>query len=193
MTLKWGREPTPSQADLPRKPRGSERPGHAHEQLILTVTLIFIAAAGILGFASWSANSAELSSTDAQALQNAGVLIFGTAGLMIVSLGLWLFLDLRTPILLVAGPSLVAMIVLGFSAPVFWLVAPTAAVAFWAGLSALDRHPVDRWTAVVLSVLLAFALGSTGMLLFVPVALFAALVPMLDFGEPVGDDDQLAD
>jgi hypothetical protein len=193
LALNWGKEPKPSKADLPRRPRGSERPGHAHEQLILTVTLIFIAAAGVLGFASWSANSAEVSSTDAQALQNAGILIFATAGLMIVSLGLWLFLDLRTPILLVAGASLVAMVVLGFSAPIFWLIAPTAAVAFWAGLSALDRHPVDRWTAVVLAGILALVLGSTGMLLFLPVALFAALVPMLEFGEPEGDDGQPAD
>ena len=178
MALKWGRDTEPSDPDLPRKPRGSERPGHTHEQLILTVTLIFIAAAGVLGFATWNVNSADVSSTDAQALHNAGVLIFGTAGLMIVSLGLWLFLDLRTPILLVAGASLVAMILLGFAAPVFWLVAPTAAVAFWAG-----------WTAVVIAVLLALALGSTGLLLFVPVALFAALVPMLQFGEPEASDE----
>lgn len=189
MALKWGRDTEPSKADSPRKPRGSERPGHAHEQLILTVTLIFIAAAGVLGFATWNVNSADVSSTDAQALHDAGVLIFGTAGLMIASLGLWLFLDLRTPILLVAGASLVAMIFLGFAAPVFWLVAPTAAVAFWAGLSALDRHPIDRWTAVAIAVLLALALGSTGLLLFVPVALFAALVPMLEFGEPEASDE----
>jgi hypothetical protein len=182
--LNWGKDARPSKADLPRKPRGSERPGHAHEQLVLTVTLIFIAAAGVLGFASWSVNDADISSADIQALKDAGVLIFGTAGAMLVSLGLWLFLDLRTPMLLISGGATVAMLVLGFSAPVFWLVAPTAMVAFWAGLSALDRHPVDRWTAVALAVVLALVLGSTGLLLFAPVALFVALVPMLEFGDP---------
>jgi hypothetical protein len=184
LALNWGKESKPSQADRPRKPRGSERPGHAHEQLVLTITLIFIAALAVLGFASWNVDTAEVSASDARALHDAGALLFGTVGLMIVSVGLWLFLDLRTRILLVGGASSVAMIVLGFSAPIFWLVTPTAVAAFWAGLSAVDKHPVDRWTAVVVAALLGVALGSTGLLLLAPVALFVAFVPMLEFGEP---------
>lgn len=191
MALNWGKEPKPSQADLPRKLRGSERPGHAHEGLIVTATLALVAALGVLGFASWNIDVTDVGATDAQALGNAGTVLFATAGATLVALGLWLFLDLRTPLLLVGGGSTVAMVLGGFVSPIFWLVAPAAFAGFWGGLSALEKHPRDRWLAVALAALLGLALGRVGLLVLAPVALAAALVPELEFGErkePSGDD-----
>jgi hypothetical protein len=111
------------------------------------------------------------------------MVLFALDAAMVVSIGLWLFLDLRTPILLVSGASSVAMIVVGLASPVFLLLLPTALCGVWAGLSGLHLHRRDRWAAVVIAVVLALALGTIGMLLFAPVALAAALVPELDFGD----------
>lgn len=183
MGIEWGRGTAPGEADKPRKPRGSERPGHAHEGLAMTGMFIFMVAAVILGVAAWSYQPGDVAAADAADLTAAGVLLFGAAALMLVSLGLWLLLDLRTPILLVGGASTMTMVLAGFASPVFWLLAPTAFAAVWAGLSALGRHPVDRWTVVAVALLLGVALGSIGLVLLAPVALAAALVPLLQFGE----------
>jgi hypothetical protein len=192
VTLKWGKDAQRSKADLPRKPRGGERPGHAHEQVLLTGVVILIGAFGVLGFASWNVDAADVTVGDASALGKAGLLIFGTAALLVVSLGLWLFLDIRTPLLLIGGATSVVMVVVGLQAPVFWLLAPFAFCGFWAGLSALEKHPRDRWTAVVVAMVLSIGLGRIGALVFAPVALAATFVPMLEFGdsdESETDDD----
>ncbi len=180
MTLKWGREEKPSQADGPRKLRGSERPGHSHENVVITAVLIFVAAVAVLAVGTWGARPAGGSTAD---LSAAGTLLFATAVAMLLSMGLWLFLDLRTPILIVAGASSVGMLVLGLASPVFIVLLPTALAGVWAGLSALGRHPRDRWTAVVIAVVLSLILGRVGTLLFAPVAIAAALIPMLEFGD----------
>ena len=185
MAINWGRGEKPSKADVPRKPRGSERAGHAHENAVITVLLIFIAVTSVIGFA---ALDAKTTGTAAASLSAAGTAMFATAVAMLVSVGLWLFLDLRTPLLLVAGGSAIMYLVLALASPVFLILVPMALFGFWTALSAIDRHPIDRWTAVVLAVLLSLALGRIGLLLFVPVALGAAFVPMFDFGaEPTPD------
>ena len=188
MTLKWGRgEEKPSPADRPRKPRGSERPGHARENLVITAILIFVAAMAVLAVGTWGTTPPADSTVD---LKAAGTLLFGTAVAMLVSMGLWLFLDLRTPILIVAGASSIGMLVLGLASPVFLVLLPTALAGVWAGLSALGRHPRDRWTAVAIAVVLSLLLGKVGTLLFAPVAIAAALIPMLDLGEGDGVENE---
>lgn len=182
MAMKWGREAgaESADADRPRKPRGSQRPGHSRENLVMTALLLFVAATGALGFATWSV---KVPGADPGSIAAAGNLMFIVAAGMLVSVGLWLFLDLRTPLLIVSGGSSVLMIVAGLVSPIFLVILPTALIGFWAGMSALGSHPRDRWATVIAAAVLSVTLGRYGILLFAPVALAAALVPMLDFGD----------
>ena len=181
--MKWGRDAgskVESPDDALRKPRGSQRPGHSRENLVMTALLLFVAATGALGFATWSV---KVPGADPGSIAAAGNLMFIVAAGMLVSVGLWLFLDLRTPLLIVSGGSSIFMIVAGIASPIFLVILPTALVGFWAGMSKLGLHSRDRWATVIVAVVLSILLGRYGILLFAPVALAAALVPMLQFGE----------
>jgi len=177
--MKWGQDAKPSKADQPRKLRGGERPGHSHEQLVITVLLIYMALLGVVGFGAWVYKTHVAADSN---LGTAGELFFIMAGLSLVATGLWLFFDLRTPILLVNGASAVAMLVLALDAPVFVAMLVTSLFGVYAGLDRLDLHPKDRWTCVVLALVIGLALGQLGLALFIPVAIAAGIVPEFDFG-----------
>src|SRR5512142_721204 len=100
MTLKWGKDAQPSKADQPRKPRGSERPGHSHEQVVITALLVYLALLCVIGFGAWVYRAPVGSEAN---LNTAGTLFFAIAAISLIATALWLLLDLRTPILLVNG------------------------------------------------------------------------------------------
>ncbi len=184
MTIKWGKDAQPSKADQPRKPRGSERPGHSHEQVVITALLVYLALLCVIGFGAWVYRAPVGSEAN---LNTAGTLFFAIAAVSLIATALWLLLDLRTPILLGNGAGSVMMLVLGFSSPVFFVVFVTALFGVYAGLNRLELHPRDRWTCVVVSIVFAIALGQLGLLLFIPVAIAAGIVPEFDFGPAEGE------
>lgn len=190
MTLKWSDEkarrggPGPHRdqdADKPRKLRGSERPGHEHENALVIGMLVAVAALAALAFAWWIAPY-EPGGGDGLTPEQLGVFLFAVAVLLLVAMALWLFFDFRTPILIMSGPIVVGLILGSAGSPLVLVILPGGLCFAWAGLAALDRHRIDRWVAVVVAVVLTIAFGSFGILAFSPVAIVAALVPMLRFG-----------
>ncbi len=190
MTLKWSDEkarrggPGPHReldADKPRRLRGSERPGHEHENTLVIGMLVAVAALAALAFAWWVAPY-QPGGGDGLTPEQLAVFLFAIAVLLLVAMALWLFFDFRTPILIMSGPIVVGLVLGSAGSPLVLVILPAGLCFAWAGLAALGRHPIDRWVAVVVAVVLTIAFGSFGILAFSPVAIVAALVPMLRFG-----------
>jgi hypothetical protein len=159
---------------------------------MLTGMLVSLAGLVALAFA-WSIMPSQVASGSDLTPQDVARLLFVICGLLVVGLGLWLFLDIRAVILLMSGPLIVGL-TLGSEGSFFLLPILPAALCFaWAGLASLDKHPIDRWFTVVAAIVLSIGLGPVGILAFSPVAVAAALVPMLQFGAVQGEEAEVDD
>jgi hypothetical protein len=155
-------------------------PGRTHEGYLL-IGLLFGLAFGLVIGLYW-VTSQPVAGDVGIGSRNFGFVVLVYSGFIAAATALWWFADIRTPVLVAAGPLLAAFVIFPDFLFVAGPVLPAALGGSWAGLSGLRSHPLDRLASVAVPPVVGLLLGPESWLVLLPVALAAAIMPEIQGG-----------